>query len=209
MVFSFTSHVVSPAVPLFMGVDKNENEELLKWGWPEDVWFHVDKVSSAHVYLRLRPGQTIDDIPTAVLEDAAQLVKANSILGNKMNDVDVVYTMWTNLKKTDGMEVGQVGIHKEKEVRKIRVAKKSNEIVNRLNKTKTETHPDFRAEREKRDREEREDKKRLLREQREREKEEEKRKKEEAELRSYSTLMKTENMTTNTSGEGNDSDDFM
>jgi hypothetical protein len=23
--------------------------------------------------------------------------------------------MWTNLKKTDGMEVGQVGIHKEKE----------------------------------------------------------------------------------------------
>lgn len=209
MVFSFTSHVVSPAVPLFMGVDKYENEELLKWGWPEDVWFHVDKVSSAHVYLRLRPGQTIDDIPTAVLEDAAQLVKANSILGNKMNDVDVVYTMWTNLKKTDGMEIGQVGIHKEKEVRKIRVAKKSNEILNRLNKTKEEAHPDFRAEREKRDREEREDKKRLLREQREREKEEEKRKKEEAELRSYSTLMKTENMTTNTSGEGNDSDDFM
>ena len=32
-----------------------------------------------------------------------------------MNDVDVVYTMWTNLKKTDGMEIGQVGMHKEKE----------------------------------------------------------------------------------------------
>jgi multisubunit Na+/H+ antiporter MnhG subunit len=31
------------------------DEELLKCGWPEDVWFHVDKVSSAHVYLRLRP----------------------------------------------------------------------------------------------------------------------------------------------------------
>jgi hypothetical protein len=42
-------------------------------------------------------------------------VKANSIMGNKMNDVDVVYTMWTNLKKTEGMEVGQVGMHKEKE----------------------------------------------------------------------------------------------
>jgi hypothetical protein len=42
-------------------------------------------------------------------------VKANSIQGSKMNDVDVIYTMWTNLKKTDGMEVGQVGIHKEKE----------------------------------------------------------------------------------------------
>lgn len=30
------------------------DEELIKWGWPEDVWFHVDKFSSAHVYLRLR-----------------------------------------------------------------------------------------------------------------------------------------------------------
>lgn len=29
------------------------DENLIKWGWPEDVWFHVDKVSSAHVYLRL------------------------------------------------------------------------------------------------------------------------------------------------------------
>lgn len=76
-----------------------------------------------------------------VLEDAAQLVKANSITGNKMNDVDVVYTMWANLKKTPSMEVGQVSFHKEKEVRKIRVAKRSNEIINRLNKTKTESHP--------------------------------------------------------------------
>jgi NFACT protein RNA binding domain len=31
------------------------DEDLIKWGWPEDVWFHVDKVSSAHVYLRLNP----------------------------------------------------------------------------------------------------------------------------------------------------------
>ncbi|KAK7863847.1 hypothetical protein R5R35_003331 [Gryllus longicercus] len=209
MVFYFISDVVSPPVTLFMGIDKYENEDLIKWGWPEDVWFHVDKVSSAHVYLRLRQGQTIDDIPSAVLEDAAQLVKANSITGNKMNDVDVVYTMWANLKKTDGMEVGQVGFHKDREVRKIRVAKRSNEIVNRLNKTKREEHPDFRSEKEQRDRKEREDKKRVLREQKEKEKEEERRKKEEAELRSYSTLMRTENMTANTNRDGNDSDDFM
>ncbi len=58
----------------------------------------------------------IDDIPAAILEDAAQLCKANSIQGNKMNNIDVVYTLWSNLKKTPGMEVGQVGFHKEKEV---------------------------------------------------------------------------------------------
>uniref|UniRef100_A0A1B6JH59 Coiled-coil domain-containing protein 25 n=1 Tax=Homalodisca liturata TaxID=320908 RepID=A0A1B6JH59_9HEMI len=207
MVFYFVSNVVSPPVTLFMGLDKYENEELIKWGWPEDVWFHVDKLSSAHVYLRLKPGQTIDDIPSAVLEDAAQLVKANSITGNKMNDIDVVYTMWQNLKKTDGMEVGQVSFHKDKEVRKMRVAKRVNEIVNRLNKTKTTQEVDLRAERETRDQREREDQKRIQKALREKQKEEEKRKQEEAELRSYTTLMKPELMTSNK--DGNDSDDFM
>lgn len=208
MVFYFTSNVVQPPVTLFMGIDKYENEELIKWGWPEDVWFHVDKMSSAHVYLRLAPGQSLDDVPAAVLEDACQLVKANSINGNKMNNIDVVYTMWENLKKTPAMEVGQVSFHKDKEVRKMRVEKRVNEIVNRLNKTKREEHPDFRAEREKRDAEERADKKRAAREVREQEKEEEKRRKEEAEMRSYNSLMKSENMTSNYDA-GNDSDEFM
>ena len=36
--------------------------------------------------------------------------------GNKMNNVDVVYTMWSNLKKTPSMDVGQVGFHRDKEV---------------------------------------------------------------------------------------------
>ena len=58
---------------------------------------------------RLAEGQTIEDIPKVVVEEAAQLVKHNSIKGDKMNDIDVVYTMWSNLHKTDGMEVGQVG----------------------------------------------------------------------------------------------------
>jgi hypothetical protein len=42
----------------------------------------VDKMSSAHVYVRLHRGQTIDDISEGLLEDCVQLVKANSIQGN-------------------------------------------------------------------------------------------------------------------------------
>ena len=38
---------------VFQGDDKHENENLIKYGFPEDVWFHVDKLSSAHVYLRM------------------------------------------------------------------------------------------------------------------------------------------------------------
>jgi hypothetical protein len=33
-----------------------------------------------------------------------------------MNNVGIVYTPWDNLKKTNGMDVGQVGFHKQKEV---------------------------------------------------------------------------------------------
>ena len=93
---------------LYMGRDKVENEDLIAYGLPEDIWFHVDALSSAHVYVRLPEGLTIEDIDDETLEDCCQLVKANSIQGNKENDVDIVYTPWSNLKKTPSMEVGQV-----------------------------------------------------------------------------------------------------
>lgn len=47
--------------------------------------FHVDDLSSAHVYLRMPPGKTINDIPEGVLEDCLQLVKQNSIEGIDKN----------------------------------------------------------------------------------------------------------------------------
>lgn len=208
MVLYFKSNVVSPPYIIFMGADKHENEELIKWGFPEDVWFHVDKLSSAHVYLRLPKGETLDDIPSAVLTDCAQLVKANSIQGNKINNIAVVYTLWSNLKKTADMEVGQVGFHINKEVRTIKVEKRINEIVNRLNKTKEERFPNLRDEREERDRQEREDGKQKLREQKQREKEEEKKRKEEAALRSYDTLMDSSKMASNKDAVS-DEEDFM
>lgn len=91
--------------------------------------------------------------------------------------------MWSNLKKTQGMEVGQVGFYKDKDVRKIHVAKRINAIVNRLTKTKRIEQVNFRAEREQRDRNEREDKKKLMKEQKEREKIEEKRRQEEDKMK--------------------------
>ncbi|KAG9283081.1 coiled-coil domain-containing protein 25 [Astyanax mexicanus] len=207
MVFYFTSAVVSPPYIIYMGKDKYENEDLIKYGWPEDIWFHVDKLSSAHVYLRMPKGSTIEDIPKEVLIDCAQLVKNNSIQGCKMNNINVVYTPWSNLKKTGDMDVGQIGFYRQKEVKTVAVEKKINEIVNRLEKTKEERYPDLAAEKESRDREERNEKKAQVQETKKKEKEEVKRKKEQEELRSYSSLMKSDNMTTNE--DGNDSDDFM
>ncbi|XP_046513566.1 coiled-coil domain-containing protein 25 isoform X4 [Equus quagga] len=184
-----------------------KDEDLIKYGWPEDIWFHVDKLSSAHVYLRLHKGETIEDIPKEVLMDCAHLVKANSIQGCKMNNVNVVYTPWSNLKKTADMDVGQIGFHRQKDVKIVTVEKKVNEILNRLEKTKMERFPDLAAEKECRDREERNEKKAQIQEMKRREKEEMKKKREMDELRSYSSLMKVENMSSNQ--DGNDSDEFM
>uniref|UniRef100_J3KUI7 NFACT RNA-binding domain-containing protein n=1 Tax=Oryza brachyantha TaxID=4533 RepID=J3KUI7_ORYBR len=127
MVFYFKVRPEAGDYTIFMGLDKFENEDLIKYGFPEDIWFHVDKMSSAHVYLRLNKGQTMDDISE----------------GNKANNIDVVYTPWYNLKKTPSMDVGQVGFHNSKLVRTIKVEKRINEIVNRLNKTKVERKPDL------------------------------------------------------------------
>ncbi|KAF9130104.1 Coiled-coil domain-containing protein 25 [Mortierella sp. GBA39] len=146
MVLYFTSNVVTPSAVVYMGKDKFENEDLIKHGLEQDVWFHVDKLSSAHVYLRLTPDMTWDNIPQPLLDDLAQLVKANSIEGNKKNNLTIIYTPWVNLKKSGDMDVGQVSFKKNNLVKRVHVAERINDVVNRLNKTKVERFPDLAQE---------------------------------------------------------------
>jgi hypothetical protein len=115
--------------------------------------------------------------------------------GCKLNNVPIVYTPWSNLKKTADMDVGQVRLRRgfgegrghspggrtqacsrrpappsrshqppppptpthpapkvgfvdAKRVRKAKVERKVNDILNRLEKTRTERNPDLRAEKE-------------------------------------------------------------
>ncbi|KAM5351129.1 hypothetical protein ACJ41O_003852 [Fusarium nematophilum] len=167
MVYYFTSNVVDPSGFIYVGKDKFENEDLIKFGWEEDVcciewewasradvfgsWdnqFHVDKLSSAHIYLRMREGEAWDDLPEDLVMDLAQLTKANSIEGNKKDNITVIYTPWSNLKKDGSMEVGQVGFKDPRKVRRVLVPQRENPIVNRLNKTKVEKKPDLKQEKD-------------------------------------------------------------
>lgn len=102
MVYVFTSTYENVPYTIYMGKDKYENEDLIKNGFINDIWFHVDDLSSAHIYLRLPYDSsfTIDNIPKTLLNDCCQLTKYNSISGNKIDNVRIVYTMWNNLKKT-------------------------------------------------------------------------------------------------------------
>ena len=78
-------------------------------------------------------GMEWDNIPKDLIMDCAQLVKANSIegiefrlmdrldfsdsaVGNKKDNLTIIYTPADNLKKTGEMEVGQVSFHNDKTV---------------------------------------------------------------------------------------------
>ncbi|KAJ5923029.1 hypothetical protein N7516_010732 [Penicillium verrucosum] len=150
MVFYFTSNVVEPSAFIYVGKDKFENEDLIKYGLDNDVWVSLSPsdLRCAHVYVRLREGETWDNIAQPLLEDCAQLTKANSIEGNKKDNITIIYTPWSNLKKDGSMAAGQVTFHNHKLVRKVYVKQRENPIVNRLNKTRVEKYPDLRAEKE-------------------------------------------------------------
>ncbi|ORY24992.1 hypothetical protein BCR39DRAFT_545508 [Naematelia encephala] len=195
MVLFFTSTAVDPPATIYMGRDKVENEELLKYGLPTDIWFHVDKLSSAHVYLRQptsQPHGEWDKLPVALVYDAAQLVKANSIQGNKKDNLTVIYTPFPNLKKTGDMAVGQVSFHSDKQVKRVHVATRDNVIVNRLSKTKVEREVDHESERQDRLREEGRRKKLEAAERKLREDEQKKAWEEEKKQRSYQGMFTDE-----------------
>lgn len=113
--------------------------------------FHVDKLSSAHVYVRLHAGETFETMPAELVAECAQLTKANSIEGCKLNDVPVVYTPWDNLMKDATMAVGQVGFHDSSRVRRTIVARKDNALLRAFKRCQEERTPDLKAERVARD----------------------------------------------------------
>lgn len=182
------------------------------------------------MYLRLRDGETWDRIPQPLLDDCAQLTKANSIegqfplpnlqhprlignAGNKKDNITIIYTPWSNLLKDGSMQTGQVAFHNPKLVRKVFVQARENAIINRLNKTRVAKTPDLRAEKEeylkKKQREERKvkDEQRSKERQEKREREQLKWQKEHA----YDDLMSEENIqqSSNQDRDPNFLDDFM
>lgn len=190
-----------------MGKDKFENEDLIQWGLPTDIWFHVDGLSSAHVYLRLPSTDfNIDNIPKSALEDCLQLVKHNSIEGCKLKSVKVCYTPWTNLEKTSTMEVGQVGHKSNKEMRYTHI-EKDKEHIKALNKTMIEKTVDLELENNNYHREQLNKKKKAYEEMKKKAIEDEAIKKAEMKNRKFEYLNDCQNVTTNKNAAPDD--DFM
>ncbi|CAG8487547.1 7631_t:CDS:10 [Rhizophagus irregularis] len=208
MVYYFTSQEVDPPALIYMGKDEKESkwncgncdEDLIKYGWEEDV--------CAHAYLRLQPGQSWEDISPKLLEDLGQLTKANSIKGCKEKSVDVLYTPWSNLLKTNGMATGEVSFKNNAMVKTLQI-KKNNKIVNRLEKTRVEKFPDLEKEKMQAEKE----KRRIAREAMVAKKQEELRleqeKKEQEALKSYDSFFDKSSMRSNYDNDCDLEEDFM
>ncbi|GBB87355.1 hypothetical protein RclHR1_01380017 [Rhizophagus clarus] len=170
--------------------------------------FHVHPHSSAHVYLRLQPGQSWEDISPKLLEDLGQLTKANSIKGCKEKSVEVSYTPWSNLLKKSGMAAGEVSFSNNAMVKKLQI-KKNNKILNRLEKTKVEKFPDLEKEKMQAEKEKRKIAREAMVVKKQEELRLEQEKKEQEALKSYDLIFDESNMRSNYDNDGDLEDDFM
>lgn len=143
------------SLPLFFGENSHENDTLLAYSHPEDVWFHVDNLSSAHVYVRMPilpieervAGITVKvpELPSEIVQEACQLVKANSIEGCKRVSVMVIYTPASNLVKERAAKSGEVRIVDQSKVVHIEVHT-DKKLVKQLMKTKEPRFIEFQAD---------------------------------------------------------------
>ncbi|KAK9854077.1 Protein of unknown function DUF814 [Penicillium brevicompactum] len=155
MVYYFTSNVVSPSAFIYVGKDKFENEDLIQFGLDNDVWyatcdFQFDLATNLPAQQGLSSFRLATPMPLIVRAPAVsrrQFIERTR-LRNKKDNITIIYTPWSNLKKDGSMAAGQVTFHNHKLVRKIYVKQRENPIVNRLNKTRVEKYPDLRAEKE-------------------------------------------------------------
>ena len=108
----------SSSATITIGRNAAENERLIhcQTRTSNDIWFHLVGFASAHVYLTLPEGETINDISKETKKEIGKIVKDRSSLGRVVPLAVVAYTPWTNIKKTRKMAVGEVSFHSHLDV---------------------------------------------------------------------------------------------
>jgi hypothetical protein len=172
---------------------------------PKQIWFHVDNMSSAHVYLRRPIDEKIEDVNPEAIAEMCQLVKNNSIDGCKATKVDVIYTEFANLKKTQSLDVGTVTFFDQKLVYKVKNVEKDKDIVKRIEKTKVEKYPDLEQMKADRDLEEKNRRKKEAMDRAAKERSERKAREEEEERLSYRRFVNNKELSTSNKSQGDGS----
>jgi predicted ribosome quality control (RQC) complex YloA/Tae2 family protein len=83
---------------ILCGKSATGNDQLLDMCNPEDVWFHVDGRTSAHVILVNAANEKLNKIPKKVITRCACICKASTKENAKCV---VIYTQRKNVEKTE------------------------------------------------------------------------------------------------------------
>lgn len=137
--YELTSSETSRKYQLIVGENKFENDLLLKYGYRElnYVWFHADKYSSGHIYLKLFSDEkSLEDLPPEIIKACSQLCKSESIQGNKLNQCTIICTPWHNLRKSKDMKAGEVSFKSLKRCRRLECYARDQKLLNGLAKTR-------------------------------------------------------------------------
>jgi predicted ribosome quality control (RQC) complex YloA/Tae2 family protein len=89
-----------------IGKSAKENWKLLDDSHPNDIWFHLDKVSSPYVILE---SKNSEDIPQHIIYECAKLCKSHSKQKN-LTSSSIIYCSVGNIKKAKA--VGSVNLIK-------------------------------------------------------------------------------------------------
>ena len=109
----FRRFMSADGLPMFVGRNANENEELtFRFANSDDLWLHARGAPGSHVVVRLPKGT---DPPPETLREAATLALLYSDL-KKSGKGEVIYTRRKWVKKTKGQAPGAVNVTQEKTI---------------------------------------------------------------------------------------------
>lgn len=157
MVYYYTSQPAAEvaAYTIYVAKDAAENDALLEFAFPNDLWLKAEGAKSAQVFLRA-PAGSAAEAPDAVLEDCAQLVR-DSLGPKKRDSFKVVYTLCSNIKgKAAGRKnKDEIAFVDSSAVHTRPVRAQRADALQRLQATRKERFPDLEQERLAHDAEER------------------------------------------------------
>lgn len=95
-------------IPYIVGTDAQDNFDIIDESEPTDMWFHLAEVSSCHVIAKMPQDIKVDNKQKQqIIKQGALLCKQNSKY-KSARSVDVIYTLLSNITKTDIL--GQVEV---------------------------------------------------------------------------------------------------
>lgn len=101
-------YTLSDGTPVLVGRNNIENDWLtMKFASKTDVWMHTKDIPGSHVIVRLEDGRNVNDLPAALIYEAASIAAYHSKAGSGDN-VPVDYVPVRYVKKPNGAKPGMV-----------------------------------------------------------------------------------------------------